>query len=461
MKIYFIFYKENENIFSDFYIKYLIDSKNKEDSHLMEIFKFNQYLNDLIDDREFNKSLQNISERLLKEEIMIKLKEEVIKIIYQNVNNFSDLLFSLSIGMNKTLEQIITLNYDDELLPIVTENKNFIKIVNNQNNRFNFEVSDSPFITFDNFTSLYLIPPLNKIKEQYNQIEDELLKMAINIIDNFDNKYEFIKSKLDKENKIKNIEKYFNKTNNLLDNNLNLLFKNISDIKDELFEYTYKNGLNRKDHIKRSLNIKSKKKIKSKDNTHIINGNRFTKKSHNRIYVNHRNKNKKRILNSNSESGSYNLYHIQKEFKNINKSINSFNKDILSTDFKKINNNLNIFILKVQNCLIQLERTINLSVLKFSRILTKEVLIKFKEKLYYQYNLINSFVFDYIEDITYNINNYINLLNFKTNITFISQKLNETILHIYDELSFSINNKFDILSYGNKIRLDLGKGRSC
>ena len=452
----FYFYKENKNIFSDFYLNYLIGSKDNQDSHLMEIFKFNQYLNDLIDDREFNKSLQNISERLLKEEIIIKLKKEFLKIIYQNIYNFSDLLFSLTIEMNKTLDQIYTLNYDDELLPIVTENNNFIKIVNNQNSRFNFEVSENPFITFDNFTFLYLIPPLNKIKKQYNQIGNELLEMSINIIDNFDNIYEFIKIKLDKENKIMNIEKCFNETNNLLDDILNILIKDIYDIKDKLFEYTYKNGLNRKDHIKRSLNIKSKKKIKSKDNTHIINDNRFKKKSHNRIYVNHRNKNKKRILNSNSESGSYNLYHIQKEFKNINKSINSFNKDILSTDFKKINNNLNIFILKVQNCLIQLERTINLSVLKFSRILTKEVLIKFKEKLYYQYNLINSFVFDYIEDITYNINNYINLLNFKTNITFISQKLNETILHIYDELSFSINNKFDILSYGNfeRRRLD-------
>ena len=452
----FYFYKENKNIFSDFYINYLIDSKNNEDSHLMEIFKFNQYLNDLIDDREFNKSLQNISERLLKEEIMIKLKEEVIKIIYQNVNNFSDLLFSLSIGMNETLDQIITLNYDDELLPIVTENKNFIKIVNNQNNRFNFEVSDSPFITFDNFTSLYLIPPLNKIKEQYNQIEDELLKKAINIIDNFDNKYEFIKSKLDKENKIKNIEEYFNETNNLLDNNLNILFKNISAIKDELFEYTYKNGLNGTGQMKRNLNIKYKKRIKSNDNTHIINNNRFKNKSHDKIYMDHRNKNKERILYSNSESGSYNLYHIQKEFKNISKTINSFNKDILSSDFKKINNNLNIFVLKVQNYLIQLERTIDLSALKISGILTKESITKFKEKLYYQYNLINSFVFDYIEDITYNIINYINLLNFKTNITFISQKLNETIFYIYDELSFSINNKFEVLNYGKlkRRRLD-------
>jgi hypothetical protein len=102
--------------------------------------------------------------------------------------------------------------------------------------------------------------------------------MSINIIDNFDNIYEFIKIKLDKENKIMNIEKYFNETNILLDDILNILIKDIYDIKDKLFEYTYKNGLNRKDHIKRSLNIKSKKKIKSKDNTHIINGNRFTKK---------------------------------------------------------------------------------------------------------------------------------------------------------------------------------------
>ena len=445
----FYFYKENKNIFSDYYLNYLIDSRNNENGHLMEIFKFNQYLNDLIDDKEFNKSLQNISERLLKEEIMIKLKKETIKIIYQNINNFNDILFSLFIGMNETLEQIITLNYDDELLPIVTENKNFIKIVNNQNNRFNFEVSDSPFITFDNFTSLYLIPPLNKIKEQYNQIEDELLKMTLNIIDNFDNKYEFIKSKLDKENKIKNIEKYFNKTNNLLDNNLNLLFKDVYAIKDKLFEYTYKNGLNGKDHKKRNLNLIYTKKVKSNYNTHIINNNRLKNKSHNKIYINHSNKNKERILNSNSESGSYNLYHIQKEFKNINKSIYSFNKDILSSDFKKINNNLNIFILKVQNCLIQLERTIDLSAFKISGILTKESIIKFKEKLYYQYNLIYSFVYDYIEDITYHIINYINLLNFKTNATLISQKLNETIFYIYDELSFSINNKFDVLNYGN------------
>ena len=80
--------------------------------------------------------------------------------------------------------------------------------------------------------------------------------------------------------------------------------------------------------------------------------------------------------------------------------------------------------------------------------MTKEKINIFKEKLYYQYNLINSFIFDYIEDITYNIINYINLINLKTN-TIISPKLNETIVSIYDELSAIINNKFDVLNYEN------------
>ena len=81
--------------------------------------------------------------------------------------------------------------------------------------------------------------------------------------------------------------------------------------------------------------------------------------------------------------------------------------------------------------------------------MTKETINKFKEKIYYQYNLINSFIFDYIEDITYNIINYINLVNLKGNITLFSQNLNETMFSIYDNLSSTINNKFDVLNYEN------------
>jgi len=163
----FYFLNENKNIFSDYYLDYLIDSKSNENSHLKEIFKFDEHLSDLIDNREFNKSLQNISERLLKEEIIIKLKEDILKIIYQRINNLSNLFFSLEKEMNEALNKIVILNYDEELLPIINENKNFIKIVNNQNNSFTFEVSDIPLIIFDNFTSIYLIPPLNIIKEHY------------------------------------------------------------------------------------------------------------------------------------------------------------------------------------------------------------------------------------------------------------------------------------------------------
>lgn len=87
-------------------------------------------------------------------------------------------------------------------MPIVTKNNNVIKILNNQNNRNTFEKSDNPLIIFGNFTSLYLIPPLNIIIEHYNQIEIELLGKINNIIDNI---YELIKNKLDKDNKINNI----------------------------------------------------------------------------------------------------------------------------------------------------------------------------------------------------------------------------------------------------------------
>jgi len=444
----FYFMKEKKYLFSDYYLNYLINSKNNENCHLKEIFKFDEYLNDLIDNREFNKSLQNISEMLLKDEIIKKLKEDIIKIIYQKINNLNNLFFSLTREMNETLNQIIILNYDEDLLPVVKENNNFIKIVNNQTNRFTFEVSDNPLIIFDNFTSSYLIPPLNIIKEHYNQIEMKLLRKIINIIDNFDDIYEFIKSKLEKEYKIKNIQKYFNETNNLLENYFNILIKDFYDIKDKLFEYTYKNGLNRKNHRKRNLIPNIKEKIYSNNNNHKINNNR-KKKFKERIYFSHKDNNKERILDSNSENAPYNFYHIEKEFKYINKTINSFGKDILSSDFKKIYNNLNIFILKVQNYLIQLERSIDLSVLKFSSILTKETINRFKEKIYCQYNLINSFIFDYIEDITYNIINYINLVNLKTNNTFISQNLTETMISIYDELSNTINNKFDVLNYEN------------
>ena len=109
--------------------------------------------------------------------------------------------------------------------------------------------------------------------------------------------------------------------------------------------------------------------------------------------------------------------------------------------------NLNHFLLKNEQFLINLERTIDFSLLKFSNILTPEKLSQLEKKIYYLYTLIEPFVQNYIKTFSENIIKFTNYLNSKISYydtAFL--QFNLTITSIYYELSNIINDKYQIMN---------------
>ena len=461
----YLFIKENKKIFSDNLIHYLTEQKNNNKSNFGEIFKFNDYLDDFIYNSTFNKSIENISSNLLNNNLLLKIKEIFNNIIEEKASDLNNLLCDLNIKMNATLNNISTIYYSDDMNPIVNKNSIYQKLVYEQTNFFNFIVSSEPFKILDNFTFNYLEPPLDKIKQYYSDIEEELVKELFSIIDNFDNIYGYIAGKLDKDFKIKNIQISHNLTKELIENYTNYLVDEINGIKSKLFNYTYINGLGNKkirnlDNKFEDKNINMKNDLYYESNNNIkenkekfINNKTKNRYNYNNNYDFYKKHKKRKIESNNSKEGSYNIFHIIKVFESVNQILSSFCKINLSSQFKKISNNLNIFTIKNEKFLIQLERTIQLSLLKYSSFLTSEKLFSLEKKLYYQYNLINVFVFKYLDDISEKIINFIEYLN-STTVYFDSlfNKLNSTVVEIYDDLTNLINDKYEILNYGSVLR---------
>jgi len=447
----YIFYKENKKIFFENFANYLIKQKGNKNSFFNEIFKFNESIDDLINNSTFNKSLISISSNLLNMNIISKIKEYIYAFINKKINDLGNLLNNLSLEMEENLKNISILNYSENMTNIVNENKIYNELVISQNKKFSFIVSDKPLNILDNFTDIYLRPPLLEIKKYYNKIEEELLNKIFLIIENFDDIYGLIKQKLNKEYKIDNIQNIHNITKDLINNYSNIITNEILEIKNKLFNFTYINGLNKRNL--NELNSRNESRINSINKTNIFNDIKITKKNnHQKIYNNDENY-KNRNLEYNSKDGCYNIYHIIKAFEMVNEIFSSFCKINLSSDFKRISNNLNIFIQKNEKFLIQLERTINLSLLKFSNFLTPEKLSSLEKKIYSQYYLINPYVIEYLNDISMNINIFINFLN-STTLLYDSLfiHLNSTIISIYDELINLINDKYDIINYGTIFR---------
>ena len=259
--------KENKKIFFDSYIRYIKDNKN-----FYEIYQFDKYIANILDDNKFNTTLKNISYNLLEEQIMNKIKENMLTIMNSNMKEFYDLLYSLKNIMDNHLKDIIILNYSDDFIPIKDINENFTSILNEQNYKYSFVVSERPFIVLDDFINSNLKSPLIYIELCYNKIENELMNKLIEKIDHFDNIYELIKVNLDLDNKVKKIENNYNITNNLFENYSNIITNDIIEIKTKLFNYTHINGLNKKNNKIRYLDEldKSKEEYSPKKIINII-----------------------------------------------------------------------------------------------------------------------------------------------------------------------------------------------
>ena len=146
------FFSNNKKIFFNNFIDFISQNKN---NHFKEIHKLNDYFPDIIKDREFNKTLQNISSNLLYDNIISQIKKTSYNMLNQKMTDLKNLLFYLENQIKEELDKIIILNYSDDMIPILNENNKYLELVNEQNKKFNFIIDNEPFIILENFTSFY------------------------------------------------------------------------------------------------------------------------------------------------------------------------------------------------------------------------------------------------------------------------------------------------------------------
>ena len=74
------------------------------------------------------------------------------------------------------MEKIKIVKLYESMMLLAEMIDNYTTLVNEQNNRFKFLVSDLPLKKFGYFSQSYLEPPLDEIKQYYDMIQNELLK---------------------------------------------------------------------------------------------------------------------------------------------------------------------------------------------------------------------------------------------------------------------------------------------
>ena len=123
------FFIKNKKIFFDNFIDFINQNKN---NHFKEIHKLNDYFPDIIKDREFNKTLQNISSNLLYDNIISQIKKTSYNMLNQKMTDLKNLLFYLENQIKEELDKIIVLNYKDDMIPILNENNKYLELLMNK-----------------------------------------------------------------------------------------------------------------------------------------------------------------------------------------------------------------------------------------------------------------------------------------------------------------------------------------
>ena len=141
--------------------------------------------------------------------------------------------------INKTLTKVKTAELYESMLLLNEMINNYTILVNEQNNRFKFIVSNASLEKFGIFSNNYLEPPLNEIKEYYDMIQNELLNKINELLNQMKDFYAEIQIKY-------NITEQMNEIYNIIKNSYENLvnysddfIKDINDYDDILVLYTY------------------------------------------------------------------------------------------------------------------------------------------------------------------------------------------------------------------------------
>ena len=244
--IYFhidLYFRENKNNFKNNFINYYSD-KNE---YKIEIFKLKEFYDDIIYDKMFNKTLDNITSIIMKT-IHTEMKDSIKTIINNKLRILFNIIDNIHVKISKKLDNIAIIEIADDMENINNLIINYQILVDNQNNRYTFNVGREPFNYLNNFIKNKLEPPLLSIKSFYNSIEERLLEEISKIVENFPDFYSVIQTNLHMESRITNSTYFLNEINSTLIEYKDILIEEISSYINNLTKYAYINGLNTYDY---------------------------------------------------------------------------------------------------------------------------------------------------------------------------------------------------------------------
>ena len=477
------FYRENKFLFRDNFINYYLQNLNKM-FNVDNIFNLRSILHEFIVSRDFNKSLDNISKDLWNIWLIDNLNNKIQKILDSTISNLTAILKQQQNIIIRELENVETAELYESMLLLAEMIDNYTALVNEQNNRFKFIVSNSPMEKFSNFSSNYLEPPLSEIKEYYDMIQNELLKKINEIVSEMRDFYAEIQTKYNITEQIDEMFNVLQDTYNTLVNYSQILIDDINNYDDilvlytfigsssndmrrlnnylrsneknikkirNIFNFTNNNSKNKRtqkisENDKINKNLRINNQINSMANSGIRKLNSFKRLSHNK----QKNYNsfkktssnqkfshskKKRKLSTHSAQGSVSEATLNKESQKLMKTLKNFNKTYLSSDFLKINSNLLKEETNINKYILNSGRTIDLSVMKLASIITEDKQDELKEILYYKHKQISSHVYKF--------------MNLTCNQTYLYQYLlrnsSEMLEYTHNEIDYIILTDFKII----------------
>ena len=384
-----IFYKKNKNNFRDNFVKFYINPKNQYNINMDKLLGF---IEEIIINVNFNRTLDNISNFLINKLIINKIKNTINNSLYSKVQVLNKVIENIRININNILNNIPTKELPENMLVINDLIINYTEVVNNQSNKYLLKINDKPFNLLSQFIHNDLEPPLLLIKNEYRIIEENLLNEILEIIKSFPNFYLLIKNELKLESIITNISSFYNKTNETLINYVNILDKDLESYINKLSYYTFIKGLN----TYNKPCDKSFCMINLEDENNDDNLNKYGKR---RLNLKRRIKNiniTKKIRNLdgyNSKMGAITEEDLDSYILEIKDTLFNFNNSYLNKEYENMKKNLNFFIMKISNIyLTKLKTNIDLVASKFSTILTKDIYMQLKNKLFEQYNDIEEYI---------------------------------------------------------------------
>ena len=395
--IYFyldLFYRENNNNFISNFINYYLNESNQYNINI-NINKYFNFIKEILADKDFNKTINEISKDLIYNLILNKLKMTIKDSVYNKAKVLSEKISILKIDIENNLNYIKTQEIPKNMMVINDLILNYTDIVNNQNNAYSFKISGKPFDLLFEFIYNNLKPPLLLIKNEYNKIEENLLNEIIKIIEEFPDYYSIIKDEFDFESKINNITCFFEKTNTIFMEYIDILNKDLESYINKLIHYTFIDGLY-------SLNEPCNESfckidLENEDNFNETKENKTRRLHHdnNNFYYSkiYKTKNLRNLNGYNNKMGAISEEDIYGYISKIKSTLFKFNNSYTNKEYSNIKQDLNLFLIKSCNLyLLKLKNNIDLVSLKSSTILTRETNNKLKIKLYEQYNEIEYYI---------------------------------------------------------------------